>query len=285
MSGTKGAVRRVAMREGAAMPALGLGTWEMGVDAAAKADEVAALKYGLDLGMGLIDTAEMYAQGGAEEVVCEAIEGRRDEVFLVSKVLPENASFDGTLKACEKSLKRLGTDRLDLYLLHWIGKHPVAETLEALDRLKRDGKIVHYGVSNFDLDAMREAEDTPLGQRVVTNQLLYNLAHRTIDFELLDWCWARGISIMAYSPLNQAKLESKAALKDVAERHGATPESIAIAWTLRHPALISIPKAVKREHIDTNRQAIEINLSEDDLAALDRDYPPPTEERGIEMTD
>lgn len=283
MSGTMGAVRRVAMREGAAMPALGLGTWEMGVDAANKADEAAALKYGLDLGMGLIDTAEMYADGGAEEVVCEAIEGRRDEVYLVSKVLPENASFDGTLKACEKSLKRLGTDRLDLYLLHWIGELPVAETLEALDRLKRDGKIIQYGVSNFDLDAMREAEDTPLGRRVVSNQLLYNLEHRTIDFELLDWCWARGISVMAYAPLYQAKLESKAALKDVAERHGVTPESIAIAWTLRHPALISIPKAVKREHIDTNRQAIEINLSEDDLAALDRDYPPPTEEGGIEM--
>ncbi len=283
MTGKSGQVRRVAMREGVAMPALGLGTWQMGVDAAAKANEVAALKYGLDLGMGLIDTAEMYADGGAEEVVCEAIEGRRDEVFLVSKVLPENASFDGTLKACENSLKRLGTDRLDLYLLHWIGKHSVAETLEAFDRLKRDGKIVHYGVSNFDLDAMREAEDTPLGRRVVTNQLLYNLEHRTIDFELLDWCWAQGISVMAYMPLHEAKLEIKTALKEVAKRHGVTPETIAIAWTLRHPALISIPKAVKREHIEANRQAIEIKLSEDDLAALDRDYLPPTEERGIEI--
>jgi len=272
MSGTKGAVRRVAMREGAAMPALGLGTWEMGVDATAKADEVAALKYGLDLGMDLIDTAEMYASGGAEEVVREAIKGRRDEVFLVSKVLPENASFEGTLNACEKSLKRLGTDRLDLYLLHWIGKHPVAETLEALDRLRRDGKIVQYGVSNFDLDALREAEDTPLGRRMVTNQLLYNLAHRTIDFELMDWCWARGISIMAYSPLNQAKLESKAGLKEVAKRHGVTPETIAIAWTLRHPALVSIPKAVKREHIDTNRQAIEINLFTCCLADTHTEY-------------
>lgn len=283
MTGKSEPVRRVAMREGTAMPALGLGTWEMGVDAAARPDEVAALKYGLDLGMDLIDTAEMYASGGAEEVVREAIEGRRDEVYLVSKVLPENASFEGTLKACEKSLKRLGTDRLDLYLLHWIGQHPVSETLEALDRLKRDGKIVEYGVSNFNLDAMREAEDTALGRRVVTNQLLYNLAHRTIDFELLDWCWARGISIMAYSPLHQAKLESKTALKEVAARHGVTPETIAIAWTLRHPAVISIPKAVRAEHIEANRKAVDIVLSEDDLAALDRDYPPPTEERGIEM--
>lgn len=283
MGGEREIVRRVAMREGAAMPALGLGTWEMGVDATAKVDEVAALKYGLDLGMDLIDTAEMYASGGAEEVVSEAIEGRRDEVYLVSKVLPENASFEGTLKACEKSLKRLGTDRLDLYLLHWIGDHPVSETLEAFDRLKRDGKIVQYGVSNFDLDAMHKAEDTPMGRRVVTNQLFYNLAHRTIDFELLDWCWARGISIMAYSPLDQAKLESKTALKEVAKRHGVAPETIAIAWTLRHPALISIPKAVKREHIDANREAIDIVLSEDDLAALDRDYSPPTEEQGIEM--
>ena len=283
MGGEREIVRRVAMREGAAMPALGLGTWEMGVDATAKVDEVAALKYGLDLGMDLIDTAEMYASGGAEEVVSEAIEGRRDEVYLVSKVLPENASFEGPLKACEKSLKRLGTDRLDLYLLHWIGDHPVSETLEAFDRLKRDGKIVQYGVSNFDLDAMHKAEDTPMGRRVVTNQLFYNLAHRTIDFELLDWCWARGISIMAYSPLDQAKLESKTALKEVAKRHGVAPETIAIAWTLRHPALISIPKAVKREHIDANREAIDIVLSEDDLAALDRDYSPPTEEQGIEM--
>ena len=202
-------VRRVEARGGVSMPAMGLGTWDMGVDAGKRGLEVKALRMGLDLGMDLIDTAEMYAKGGAEKVVGEAIAGRRDELFLVSKVLPENASYGDTIKHCEASLKRLKTDRLDLYLLHWIGEHPIPETLQAFDKLKTDGKIVNYGVSNFDIAAMRECEQATLGRKVITNQVLYNLGRRNIDFQLLDWCWERKIAVMAYSPLHQAKLESK----------------------------------------------------------------------------
>ncbi len=277
------AIRRAGARGGLEMPALGLGTWTMGEKPARRRDEVAALKLGLDLGMTLIDTAEMYAEGGAERVVADALEGRRDEVFLVSKVLPQNASRRGTVKACEASLKRLGTDRIDLYLLHWQGTHPLEETLEAFDELERGQKIRFWGVSNFDLGAMREADKLPLGRRIAANQVLYNLDQRSVDFALLDWCAERGIAVMAYSPLHRGKLKRSQALKSVAKRHGVAPETAALAWTLRFPALISIPKAGSPEHLRANRQAIDLELSAEDLALLDKAYPPPTAETGIDM--
>ncbi|MGH6953999.1 MAG: aldo/keto reductase [Alphaproteobacteria bacterium] len=278
-----GGVRVVNARGGAAMPALGLGTWHMGEDRRRRKDEVAALALGLDLGMGLIDTAEMYGDGGAEEVVADAVRGRRDEVFIVSKVLPQNASKTGTLAACERSLKRLGTDRIDLYLLHWKGSYPLAETLDAFDRLARAGKIRFWGVSNFDTADMTAAERHPLGSGIVSNQVLYNLARRGVESSLLGWCAERRVAVMAYSPLDQARLKAKPALGGVAARHGVSPECVAIAWTLRNPMLVSIPKATNPDHVRANVRAAGLALSPVDLAELDQAYPPPKRETALEM--
>lgn len=273
-------VRRVSGRGGLEMPPLGLGTWRMGERASRRKREVAAIRLGIELGMSLVDTAEIY--GDAEEVVAEAIAGRREEVFLVSKVLPENASFAGTIAACEKSLGRLKTDRLDLYLLHWQGPHPLEETLEAFERLKEEGKVRHYGVSNFDAQAMDRAERLAPG-KIAVNQVLYNLRSRGPEWRLLSWCEAHGVAVMAYSPLDQGRLKGKGALKSVAKRHGVRPEAVAIAWTLRHPFLASIPKASELEHVHVNRTALDVRLSDDDLTALDSDFPPPKRERPLEI--
>jgi len=262
-------------RTGALIPNLGLGTWRMGESVAARREEIAALRLGLDLGLDLIDTAEMYADGGAETVVAEAIAGRRDEVFVVSKVLPHNASYAGTLAACERSLKRLRVERIDLYLLHWPGTHPLEETLRAFTELALQGKIVHHGVSNFDLDELERAERLPGGARVCANQVLYNLERRGIERRLIPWCGSRNVAIMAYSPLEQGRMRPHEALRRVAARHDASPAQVALAWTLRHDNVIAIPKAVRPAHVRDNAKAANIVFTDEDLADIDRAFPPP----------
>jgi diketogulonate reductase-like aldo/keto reductase len=273
-------MRTVRLPSGRTMPALGQGTWNMGESKSARADEVAALRLGLDLGMHLIDTAEMYGDGGAEEVVGEAIAGRRDAVFLVSKVYPHNASRDGVRKACERSLRRLGTDRLDLYLLHWRGNVPLAETLDGLLALQREGKILEFGVSNFDRDDMLEAASLPGGDAIATNQVLYNLLKRGIEWDLLPWMHQQHMPLMAYSPLESTPAEQSGLLRNavlgkVAARHGVTPAQLAVAWLLHQPNLVVIPKAVQPEHVEQNRAAATIVLLDEDLRELDGAFPPP----------
>jgi diketogulonate reductase-like aldo/keto reductase len=272
----------VRARSGAVFPSLGLGTWRMGESASRKREEVSALRMGLDLGMRLVDTAEMYGDGGAEEVVAEAIAGRRDEVFLVSKVLPHHATFEGTIRACEASLTRLATDRIDLYLLHWPGPHPLAGTVEAFRKLRADGKILHWGVSNFDVDEMEAVAAIPDPAGCSTNQVLYNLDRRGPERRLFPWCRARGIPIMAYSPLEQGRLRKTLALGRVAARHGATGEQIALAWTLRLGDVVAIPKATKPDHVRANARAADLVFTEEDLAELDRAYPAPERDAPLE---
>ena len=268
---------------GTQVPALGQGTWFMGEQARKRDAEVAALRAGLDLGMTLIDTAEMYADGGAEEVVGEALAGRRDQAVIVSKVLPSNASRCGTVAACERSLRRLDTDRIDLYLLHWRGSHPLAETLEAFATLQRDGKIAHWGVSNFDLDDMQELVALAGGNEVATNQVLYNLTRRGIEYDLLPWSQQRRIPVMAYSPIEQGRLLGNATLKRIAAAHGATPAQVALRWVLREPHVIAIPKAGTVAHVQENRKALDLVLTAEDVAALDRAFPPPRGPQPLEM--
>lgn len=276
-------MRTTTLPSGEALPVLGQGTWNMGEDARRRDEEAAALSLGIDLGMTLVDTAEMYADGGAEEVVREAVAGRRDEVFIVSKVLPSNASRHGTETACERSLKRLGTDRIDLYLLHWRGGVPLAETVEAFEALKAVGKIRHWGVSNFDTDDMAELDGLPAGDQVQCNQVLYNLASRGIEYDLLPWCRARGIPVMAYSPVAQGALGNDRHLLGIARRHEATPAQIALAWVLRQDGVVAIPKAARPDHVRQNRAALDIELSPDDLADLDRSFQPPARKRPLDM--
>ncbi|MFE1081422.1 aldo/keto reductase [Nocardiopsis alba] len=265
------------------LPVLGQGTWGMGETASARADEVAALRHGLDLGLGLIDTAEMYGSGGSEEVVGEAIRGRRDEVFLVSKVLPHNADRSGTVAACERSLRRLGTDHLDLYLLHWRGGHPLEETLEAFAELRDAGKIGAFGVSNLDTDDMRELRSVPGGEECATDQILYNLTRRGPEFDLLPWCREHGIPVMAYSPIEQGRLLGDEVLGRIAEEHGASPAQVALAWILTDRNLCAIPKASRVEHVEANRAALDLRLTSDDLRALDEHFPAPTGKVPLEI--
>jgi diketogulonate reductase-like aldo/keto reductase len=268
-------VPTVRLPSGEAVPALGQGTWHMGDDRRRRGDELAALRLGLDLGMTLIDTAEMYGDGAAEELVGEAIAGRRDEAFLVSKVLPSNASRRGTVAACERSLRHLGTDRIDLYLLHWRSGTPLEETVEAFETLIRDGKIRHWGVSNFDVGDMEELFALSGGREARTNQVLYNLSRRGIEFDLLPWCRERALPVMAYSPIEQGRLIDRRGLGEVAARHGATPAQVALAWLLRQEGIIAIPKAGTEEHVRENRAALDLALTPEDLAELDRSFPPP----------
>ena len=276
-------MRSVVLPSGQSVPVLGQGTWCMAERPRHRAEEIAALRGGIDLGMTLIDTAEMYTDGAAEELVGEAIEGRRDAVFLVSKVLPDNASRKGTIAACERSLRRLGTDRLDLYLLHWRGRVPLAETLDALLALQRDGKILHWGVSNFDVDDMEELLALSGGDGVSTNQVLYNLTRRGIEFDLLPWCRQRGIPVMAYSPIEQGRLVGHRVLREIATRHGASTAQVALTWVLRTDGIIAIPKAGTLEHVADNRAALNLSLTAQDLAELDRTFRPPTSSCPLEM--
>ncbi|MCB1467062.1 MAG: aldo/keto reductase [Rhizobiaceae bacterium] len=273
-------MKTISLPSGEVVPMLGQGTWYMGEDQRRRAEEAAALKLGLDLGMTLIDTAEMYASGGAEEVVREAVAGRRDEVFIVSKVLPSNASLRGTQAACDRSLKRLGTDRIDLYLLHWRGGVPLSETVAAFDALKAAGKIRHWGVSNFDVDDMEELD---AGSEAQANQVLYNLTRRGVEFDLLPWLKERSIPAMAYSPIEQGILQDDRRLAGIAARHGATAAQIALAFAMRSGNVIAIPKAVQAEHVRANRAALDIELTNEDLAELDAAFPPPARKQSLEM--
>jgi len=268
---------------GIAVPVIGQGTWHMGESKKTFADEAKSLRHGLDLGMTLIDTAEMYADGGAERVVAEAVRGRRDDAVIVSKVLPSNASREGTVKACEASLKRLGTDRIDLYLLHWRGRYRLTETVEAFEALKASGKIAAWGVSNFDTDDMQELGGVPDGGNVATNQVLYNLARRGIEHDLLAESQTAGIPVMAYSPLDEGRLLRHPELVHIAKAHQATVAQIALAFLLRNPGVIVIPKTGMPERARENRGSAEIKLTADDLALLDKAFPPPAAKIPLEM--
>jgi diketogulonate reductase-like aldo/keto reductase len=273
----------ISLPSGISVPVLGQGTWHMGEKKASAAEEARSLRHGLDLGMTLIDTAEMYADGGAERIVAEAIKGRRDDAFVVSKVLPSNASREGTIRACEASLKRLGTDHVDLYLLHWRGRYPLAETVEAFETLKRNGKIGAWGVSNFDTDDMDELLAVGDGAHVAANQVLYNLARRGIEYDLLKDSQARGIAVMAYSPLDEGRLLRHPDLIHIAKAHQAKVAQVALAFLLRNPGVIVIPKTAMQERARENRQAADIHLTPDDLAILDKAFPPPARKMPLEM--
>jgi diketogulonate reductase-like aldo/keto reductase len=276
-------MRTTTLRSGEAVPVLGQGTWGLGESAASRQDEIDALRTGLDAGMRLIDTAEMYGDGASEELVGDAIRGRRSKAFLVSKVFPHNATRAGTIAACEQSLRRLGTDHLDLYLLHWRGNVPLAETLAAFESLVKSGKIRHWGVSNFDTADMVELAGLHGGSAVQANQVLYNLGRRGIEFDLLPWCAQRNIPVMAYSPLEQARLLGSAELHRIAGQYAATPAQVALAWVLRNDRVIAVPKASTPAHTMQNRNALDIALSATDLASLDRAFRPPTSKRPLEM--
>jgi diketogulonate reductase-like aldo/keto reductase len=278
-------MRTVRLPDGTEVPALGQGTWHMGERTGATKAEVAALKLGIELGVTLIDTAEMYGNGRAEEIVAEATAGQRDRLFIVSKVSPHNASRSGVPAACERSLKRLRTDRIDLYLLHWQGSHPLAETVAAFEQLREAGKIRYWGVSNFDTADMREVMGLPGGTHCATNQVLYHVGSRGIEYDLLPWASEHKMPLMAYSPVGQGgRLLQSKALAAVAKRHNATPAQIAIAWTMRHPSVISIPKAVDPAHVRENAVAGAIMLSDEDLAVIDTAHPPPGRKQSLDIS-
>ncbi|RVJ77035.1 aldo/keto reductase [Sinorhizobium medicae] len=273
----------ITFPDGRKVPVLGQGTWRMGENRAGAADEVRSLQAGLDLGMTLIDTAEMYGDGAAERIVGEAIKGRRGDAFLVSKVLPSNASRTGTLAACERSLRNIGTDCLDLYLLHWRGGHPLTETVAAFEELKQAGKIRAWGVSNFDVDDMEELAAVPDGGNVAANQVLYNLARRGVEFDLLPWCRGRGVPIMAYSPLDEGRLLNDADLIHIAKAHQATSAQVALAFLKTRSGVISIPKTGSAGRARENRDAMDIHLTAENLAELDRHFPPPKRKTRLEV--
>lgn len=278
-------MKTIALPSGERVPAYGQGTWNMGDDRAARAEELATLRLGLDLGATLIDTAEMYGEGRAEELVGEAIAGRRDEAFLVTKVYPHNASRKGIPAACERSLKRLKTDRIDLYLLHWRGSVPLAETMAAFAALQKAGKIRHYGVSNLDMSDMKELWQVQGGNAVAANQLLYNLERRGIEWDLLPWLRERDlpVPVMAYSPIEQARLLGNVKLAEFARRSGVTPSQAALAWLLSKDGVIVIPKTGRRERLKENLGALDLVLNSNQIAELDRLFPPPAAAQPLAM--
>ena len=261
--------------DGRTVPALGVGTWKMGENAAKATDEIRSLRAGIDLGMTLIDTAEMYGSGGSERIVGEAISGRREKVFLVSKVLPSNASYEGTIAACERSLERMGTDHLDLYLLHWPGHHALEETFAAFEKLKADGKILGWGVSNFDTEGMQVVANTPAGENCATNQVLYNLDDRGVEFDLMPWMSSRAMPLMAYCPLGEGRLLNDPVLNRIAADLDATAAQVALAFLLSRENVIAIPKTASPARIAENRAAADLVLPEDVRAELDRAFPAP----------
>ncbi|MGW6057443.1 aldo/keto reductase [Streptomyces sp. NPDC055189] len=274
------AARTVTFPSGVSVPALGQGTWRMGDDSSRRSEEIAALRRGVELGMTLIDTAEMYGSGASEELVGEAIRGHRDDVFLVSKVLPSNADARGTVEACHASLRRLGTDRIDLYLLHWRGGVPLAETVEALEGLVSSGSIGAWGVSNLDVDDLAELPEGAVPQ---TDQVLYNLTRRGPEYDLFPWCRERAVPLMAYSPLEQGRLLGHQALESVAAAHGSSPLQVALAWVLRHDDVIAIPKASTAAHVEQNHAALDLSLTDEDLKALDAAFPAPVRKEPLEI--
>lgn len=270
----------VMFERGLALPAIGQGTWYMGENAGQRQKEIAALRAGIDAGLTLIDTAEMYADGGAEEVVGEALQGRREQVFLVSKVYPWNAGGQKAVTACDASLRRLKTDYLDLYLLHWRGNIPLEETLRAMENLQRQGKIRHWGVSNFDSEDMHELWQEPGGEACVTNQVLYHLASRGIEYDLLPECQQRQMPVMAYCPLAQAgrlrhALMDNPILNDIAQQKRISVAQLLLAWVIRNDGVMAIPKASSVAHVRENAAALEVTLTREDLAAINLQFPPP----------
>ncbi|HYM31602.1 MAG TPA: aldo/keto reductase [Candidatus Cybelea sp.] len=278
-----GSIPTIGLPDGTIVPRLGLGTWRMGESRARRAAEVAALKLGIELGFALIDTAEMYGEGGAEEIVAEATAGLRDRMFLVSKVYPHNASRGGVVAACERSLKRLKTDRLDLYLLHWLGSVPLSETVAGFGDLVAAGKIRRWGVSNLDAGEMRVLSEIAGGEACQTNQVLYNLARRGIEWDVLPWCRKRHMPVMAYSPLDQGRILDHRALKRIAARYGATPAQVALKWLIDREGVFTIPKAASPAHVRDIRSAVSLALDAGDRAELDKAFPPPKRAAPLEM--
>ncbi|OXJ17775.1 aldo/keto reductase [Burkholderia sp. AU6039] len=276
-------IATVVLPDGETIPKLGLGTWEMGERPSRRADEIAALREGVALGMTLVDTAEMYGDGATEELVGEALAGLRDDVFLVSKVYPHHASRRGVVAACDASLKRLRTDRLDLYLLHWRGSVPLEETVEGFEALQRAGKIRHWGVSNFDTADMAELVDEAGGGACATNQILYNIARRGPEFDLLPWLAEHRMPAMAYSPVDHGRLPKHSPLDEIARQRGVSVMRVALAWVLAQPGVFAIPKASRLEHVRDNRAALDFVLSDDERAQLDAYFRPPRSKRALEM--
>lgn len=281
-------MRHLTLPDGTPLPALGLGTWRMGESSRSRATEVAAIRHALDLGYRLIDTAEMYGEGGAEAVVGQAVaealragDVTRDELFIVSKVYPHNASRRGTVQACERSLQRLGLDRIDLYLLHWRGQHSLRDTVDAMVALRNDGRIAHWGVSNFDTDDMQEL--LALGEGCAANQVYYSLTERGVEFSLLPWMRQHAMPLMAYSPIDQGSLAHHGALAEVAQARGCTPAQVALAWVLQQPGVVAIPKAVSPKHQQDNLAALHITLSEAELQQLDQHFPGPRRKGPLAM--
>ena len=277
-------MRSVTLTTGENVPVLGLGTWRMGERKSERGAELKAIKLGLELGIRLVDTAEMYGEGIAEEIVGEAMGALRDEIYLVSKVYPHNASRKGAVAACERSLKRLKTDRLDLYLLHWRGSHPLAETVEAFEALKKAGKIRNWGVSNLDAGDLDELASVPNGSNCVSDQVLYHLGSRGIEWQLLPKCQKSKIMVMAYSPLGQGPILRKPALGRLASKHNCDAAAVALAWVLRHPGVVTIPKATQPDHVRANVKAVDVKLDAEDLGALDATFPPPKRGSPLGMT-
>lgn len=273
----------VTLPGGQEIPTLGFGTWIMGETRSEAKAEVDAVRLALDLGMTVIDTAEMYGDGGAERIVGEALKDRREDAFLVSKVLPWNASYDGTIKACHASLDRLGSDHLDLYLLHWRGEHPLEDTVAAMEELKAAGRIGAWGVSNFDLDDMEELFSVADGVNCAVNQVLYNLSRRGIEFDLLPWCQEHGIPIMAYSPIEQGRILHHPELIHVAKAYQATPAQVALAFLLERDGVIPIPKTSNLRRLQENRDSVDLDISDEDWARLDAAFPPPSRKMPLEM--
>lgn len=276
-------MRHTQLPSGEQVPVLGLGTWHMGERPERRQDELDAIRFAIDHGMTLIDTAEMYGDGAAEELIGTALVGRRADAFIVSKVLPHHATRRGTVDACENSLRRLATDCIDLYLLHWPGAVPLEETLEGFDALQRAGKIRHWGVSNFDTADMEELLALRGGNAVAANQVLYNLMRRGIEFDLVPWCEQRKLPLMAYSPLEQGRLLGAPELLRLAAEYSATPAQIALRWVLRHDSTIALPKAATPDHVRQLQGALDIPLTPQDMAALDRAFPPPRRKVPLEM--
>ena len=278
-------MKTISLPDGERVPVLGQGTWRMGENKRAHKDEVAALRLGIELGMTLIDTAEMYGEGGAEEVVADAIEDQRDRVFVVSKVYPHNASRTELPKACDRSLKRLRIDAIDLYLLHWRERNArLMETVEAFEKLRAAGKIKRWGVSNFDVEDMKELWSVENGKNCAANQVLYNLENREIESSLLQWSGSNKVPIMAYSPVGHGRgLLENETLKKIAKRHGATTSQIALAWVLRQLRMIAIPKASNKKHVRDNARSVQVKLTREDFAELDREFPPPKSKKSLPM--
>jgi diketogulonate reductase-like aldo/keto reductase len=274
---------KVALPSGETVPALGQGTWRMAETASRRKQEIEALRLGVELGMTLVDTAEMYGEGAAEELIAEALAGERARLFLVSKVYPHNASRQGVVAACERSLRRLKTDRLDLYLLHWRGSVPLEETVAGFEELRRSGKVRHWGVSNFDTDDMEELLQVRGGENCAANQVLYNVTRRGPEFDLIPWMTKHRMPLMAYSPIEQGRLPRGGVLQRIGQKYGASPFQIALAWLLQKPDVIAIPKASSPDHVRDNHRALEIRLGPEDLDAIDAEFAPPRRKRPLEM--